>query len=183
MSYKCLLLLINFIYILTSEYPYIVNPDGLDCSKSPATPISEEDCTQYHGEEMACCFVSIKLDSGTVNKCVKVDRRHRFALDHLGKVDIAGYTDVQAEFKCGQKMRFCGMSNPDKDYKCREHSSEQKTCCRLEYPGGEECILSQEKWEETTFTMFGKNKIYCTGWNLRVKLSWIFIWMIMYSLL
>lgn len=170
-----LLITIYFAYTMSSEYPYEVNPDGEDCSKAPSDPTKEEDCTKYHGEETACCFVTITLDSGTVNKCVAVNRHHRFALDHLGKVDIAGYTDVEAEFKCGQKMRYCGVSEPDKNYQCRQHSSQQKTCCRIEYPGGEECILSQEKWKETTFTLFGKNKIYCKGKGFEVKLSWILI--------
>ena len=76
-----IIILISFVIC---DDDYVINLEGEDCSFAPEKPESPEECTSYHTEEKACCFIEIiNIDKTTVNKCVEVDRDARFALNYI----------------------------------------------------------------------------------------------------
>ena len=155
---------------------YEINLDGETCADAPDDPPYEEACIAYNTEDEACCFATILLpDKSTENKCVKVPRDGRFALNHLTLFSFTDnheneYTDVTATFKCGQKDKLCGMDSPSKIFQCSEHSSTTQSCCYLTTPTYTECILSDKKYDkETTFKLFGESTIICYSHKLKIK--------------
>ena len=178
--------IINFVYfiILISlticDEDYIINLDGEDCSDAPEKPESPEECTSYHTEDKACCFVEIEnIDKTIVNYCVKVDRDARFALNYL---TIFSFTDkrgnphnnVMGRFSCGQEDKLCGMDVPEQIFQCSEHSSTTRSCCFLSTPTYTECILSNKKYnEETTFKLFEDSTVYCFDYFIKERYSLI----------
>ena len=168
---------------------YIINLDGEDCSKAPIDPESPEECTSYHTEDKACCFVAIeKIDKTIENKCVEVDRDARFALNYLtifsfkdnGNVQ---HNNVMGRFSCGQEDKLCGMDVPEKIFQCSEHSSTTRSCCYLETPTYTECILSNKKYDkETTFTLFEDSNVYCGGSIIDIKRVFLLAFLIIFSL-
>ena len=147
-----------------------MNLDGDDCSDASPSPTVPEDCTNYHTEDKACCYVEIEDTNRAITpKCVEVPRDARFALNHLSifSLDPIGgphYDNVIGKFYCGQEDKLCGMDDPEKIFQCSEHSSTSKSCCFLSTPTYTECILSDKKYnEETTFTLFDESTVYCEG--------------------
>ena len=166
--------IINLVYfiILISlticDDDYIINLDGKGCSDAPEDPESPEECTSYHTEDKACCFVAIeKIDKTIENKCVEVDRDARFALNYLTIFSFKDNRNVQhnnvmGRFSCGQEDKLCGMDVPEQIFQCSEHSSTTRSCCFLSTPTYTECILSNKKYnEETTFKLFEDSTVYC----------------------
>ena len=176
---------ILLISLVLSQPPYTINLDNEDCSKAPANPENEEQCTSYNTEDTACCYVEIEnIDRSIESKCVAVKKDARFALNHLtifslkdsDTSDGSSYTDVIGRFKCGQEDRLCGMDVPDEIFQCSEHSSTTRSCCYLETPTYTECILSDQKYDkETTFVLFEESTVYCNneffGFNLLILIS------------
>ena len=165
---------INFVYfiilisLIICEDDYVINLDGESCSNAPGNPVSSEECTSYHTEETACCFVAIEhIDKTIENKCVEVPRDARFALNHLtifSFKDNKGnlHNDVMGKFSCGQEDKLCGMDVPEQIFQCSEHSSTTRSCCFLSTPTYTECVLSDKKYnEEKTFKLFDESTIYC----------------------
>ena len=165
---------INFVYfiilisLIICEDDYVINLDGESCSNAPGNPVSSEECTSYHTEETACCFVAIEhIDKTIENKCVEVPRDARFALNHLTIFSFRDnkgnlHNDVMGKFSCGQEDKLCGMDVPEQIFQCSEHSSTTRSCCFLSTPTYTECILSNKKYnEETTFKLFEDSTVYC----------------------
>ena len=149
---------------------YQVNLDGEDCSKASPSPTVPEDCTNYHTEDKACCYVKIEEPNRVITpKCVEVPRDARFALNHLSIFSLKAndgrpFNNVIGKFYCGQEDKLCGMDDPEKIFQCSEHSSTSKSCCYLSTPTYTECILSDKKYnEETKFTLFDESTIHCSG--------------------
>ena len=187
--------IINFVYfiILISlticDDDYIINLDGERCSDAPEKPDSPEECTSYHTEDKACCFVAIeKIDKTIENKCVEVDRDARFALNHLTIFSLKAndgeeFNDVIGRFTCGQEDKLCGMDVPEKIFQCSEHSSTTRSCCYLETPTYTECILSNKKYDkETTFTLFEDSNVYCDGSIINIKRITLLAFFIIFSM-
>ena len=170
-----------FHIVSSSDYPYIINANGQTCSDAPSSPTQAEDCTVFHSSEIACCFAEIEVDEvNKVKKCVGVNKDYRFALNHLRGINIAGYTNVNANFTCGQKDRLCGTNSPSYFLQCREHSSDAKSCCMLTDGNGDtNCILTQDKYEEeTSFTLFETNDILCGSLFVEVKIMIIVVFVV-----
>ena len=172
-----IIILISFVIC---DDDYVINLEGEDCSFAPKNPESPEECTSYHTEEKACCFIEIiNIDKTTVNKCVEVDRDARFALNHLtifSFKDNKGkeHNDIMGRFTCGQEDKLCGMDVPDKIFQCSEHSSTKRSCCFLSTPTYTECILSNKKYnEETTFKLFEDSTVYCFDYFIKERYSLI----------
>ena len=165
-----------FFYLFTYIYSeYTVNLDGETCDNAILEPNSESDCTSYNTEDEACCFATIELHDRTkINRCIPVQKDARFALNHLTIFSFKDknneeFTDIIADFKCGQKKEFCGMDSPEKIFQCSEHSSTTRSCCYLTTPTYTEYILSSEKYnKETKFNLFGST-VVCYYQKLKIK--------------
>ena len=161
---------IIFFSLIACDDNYQVNLDGQGCSYAADDPVVPEDCTNYHTEDKACCYVEIEDTNRAITpKCVEVPRDARFALNHLSIFSLKTnygrpFNNVIGKFYCGQEDKLCGMNDPEKIFQCSEHSSTSKSCCYLSTPTYTECILSDKKYnEETKFTLFDESTIHCSG--------------------
>ena len=181
---------IIFFSLITCDDNYQVNLDGDGCSSASYDPNDPEDCTNYHTEDKACCYVEIEDTNRAITpKCVEVPRDARFALNHLSifslkAKDNTPFNNVIGKFYCGQEDKLCGMDDPEKIFQCSEHSSTSKSCCYLSTPTYTECILSDKKYnEETKFTLFDESTIHCFGNIIDKKEIFLMAFFIILSLL
>ena len=181
---------IIFFSLIACDDNYQVNLDGQGCSYASPSPTVPEDCTNYHTEDKACCYVEIEEPNRVITpKCVEVPRDARFALNHLSIFSLKAndgrpFNNVIGKFYCGQEDKLCGMNDPEKIFQCSEHSSTSKSCCYLSTPTYTECILSDKKYnEETKFTLFDESTIHCTGNIIDKKEIFLMAFFIILSLL
>ena len=168
------------ISLIICDDNYIINLDGQSCKDASGNPESPDDCTSYHTEEKACCFVAIEhIDKTIENRCVEVERDARFALNYLTIFSFKDNKDnqhdnVMGKFSCGQEDKLCGMDVPDQIFQCSEHSSTTRSCCFLSTPTYTECVLSNKKYdEEKTFKLFDDSTVYCNENIIKARNSLI----------
>ena len=170
------LFLITNIFTEDDEEKYIINEDGQDCSFATSNPISEDDCTKYHTENISCCFVTIyKEDNTTENKCWPIEKDLRYFLNYIDTFNYKQYKNIKAHFSCNQKEQTCGVNSPKEIYECSEHSTNSKSCCYLYTPNLTDCIISQTKFDDNTNkTIFDNIYVICTGHYLLSKIVYVF---------
>ena len=148
------------IFIFIWNFPFADNnelEEIIDCS-SIQNPTNTENCTDNSNDTISCCFAN--LTNGTTY-CMGINPNKTYFLNYIDKFNYKN-EDISAQFDCSQTFKTCGVDNPKELYECREHSTKDKSCCKLSGPGVSNCILSDTKYEEyTNFTLFNNYSIEC----------------------
>ena len=61
---------IIFFSLIACDDNYQVNLDGQGCSYAADDPVVPEDCTNYHTEDTACCYVEIENTDRTITPII-----------------------------------------------------------------------------------------------------------------
>lgn len=157
----------------TEDYP----TDGNIELCETVDPLSEDDCKIHSDIDNACCFTELVNDEGSLNKCTPIPRRYRFSLDFVKSV-IVNEQEYSPVFKCNHVSQTCGTDNPNKVFKCREHSSNTITCCYIKYTNNDtDCILADSKFKSEVNSTVNDMTIVCGSMFNKINiLLLIFIW-------